>query len=183
MLNGTPLARLAGILPLGLLLLAAACNGDDDGGAAPLSTYEPPVWPDAITSSATGTPQEQIDRFVAANEMDTTLSASGLVYEIFEPGSGEMPNPVDTALVFYRGYFVDGRVFDQTSSQPLRLFLGPGQVIDAWNEALPLLAVDGQIRIVVRPRLGYGEVGRNTNVGPITAESVIVFDIELADLP
>ena len=165
------------------LLLAVGCGDDDDGAGAPLIQYEPPVWPDAIYTTATGTPQEQIDRFVAANDMDTTVTASGLVYEIFEPGSGEMPSSDDTVRVFYRGYFVDGRVFDQTSSQPLRLFLGPGQVIDAWNEALPLLAVDGQIRIVVRPRLGYGEVGRNTNVGPITAESVIVFDIELADLP
>jgi len=174
------LTRLPYILLFCLLsALSIACNGDDD--AAPAVVYDPPTWPDYETTPATGTPQEQIDRFVAANNLDTVVTPSGLVYAITDSGdlSAEDPTPnsSSTVLVFYRGALVDGRIFDQASSTPTGL--GLSRLIPAWQEALPLIGRGGQQLLLVRPSLGYGPNG-NPQAG-ITGSSVLVFDIKMED--
>lgn len=169
-------------------LLAAAC-GDDDDNQLPPPKYPVPEWNTFVPTPATGTPQEQIDRFVEANEIDTTVTASGLVYAIQDPGDGTMPSPNDDILVHYIGYLVDGTVFDASTSRlPLGADSRTGELvgrpieglIPAWVEGIPLLRESGRMWMLARPSVAYGNQGIPSR--GIDASTVLVFEIELLEV-
>lgn len=164
---------LLAVIATGLLF---ACNGDDDQ-ATPNETYDPPTWVEYVATPASGTVQEQIDRFVAANNLDTTITSSGLIYVIQEPGEAARPSASSTVLAFYRGSIVDNRVFDQRSSTPTAFNLQ--SVIDGWTEGVPLIGREGQITLIIRPALAYGNVGIPSQ--NISGSMPLVFQIRLAD--
>ena len=157
-----------------IALLGSACEREDNI-YQPCEDYDRPTWVDLEVVPNTGLPQEKIDRFVAANGMDTTVTESGLIYVISDPGQGERPSASDQVEVQYRGYFVDGRVFDSTDRQCRNAQFGVSEVIPAWTEGLQLLAPGGQMWMVVRPALGYGASGSRS----IPANEVIVFEVKL----
>ncbi len=110
--------------------------------------------------------------------MDTIRTASGLVFQIDNPGTGVKPTVDSTVLMNYKGYLVSGRVFDQSFLEsPLNIKLS--RLIDAWKEGVPYLGAGGKMWMLVRPSLAYGN---NPPQGTgITPESVIVFEIELIE--
>ncbi len=124
----------------------------------------------------TNTPERQIERFVAANNMDTIRTASGLVYMIESPGGEIKPTIDSTVSVYYRGYLVNGSIFDQScdglpGTFPLK------DLIKGWREGIPQLGAGGKMWMLVRPGLGYAD-NPPPNRG-ITPETVLVFEIEL----
>lgn len=102
-------------------------------------------------------------------------TASGLQYKVLTPSS-ETVRPVadDVALVMYKGSLTDGTVFDQ-SEQPTPMEISG--VVPGFSEALTLMARGAKYRVWIKPSLGYG----NQATGPIPANSVLVFDIEMID--
>ena len=175
-----PVRQLLRSLPLLLAVcvtVVSACDEQDPFIVPDRSPLD--IWRDDVQFvDATNVPQAQIDRFVAANNMDTLVTETGLVYQLDDPGGAERPSVGDSVTVDYRGYLVDGRIFDQTTVQ------GPAEfpltnLIDAWKEGIPLMGRGGRMWMVVRPSLGYG-TGGNPRAG-ISGSSVIVFEIELVD--
>ncbi len=159
-----------------LLVTLAACNKDDDVPEVELG-IPPPAWKTGITFiDPTNIPDSLVNRFVRANNMDTVQTASGLVYQIDEPGGAEKPSSTSTVTVHYRGYLLNGRIFDQTDERGPRTFNLDG-LIPAWKEGIPKLGRGGRMWMVVRPGLAYG----NRASDRIPANSVIVFEIQLLD--
>ena len=101
---------------------------------------------------------------------------SGLQYEIIEAGNDVHPALKDTIMVNYTGTLLDGTVFDETKADDDAVHFTLGQVIQGWNEALPLIGEGGEIEIYVPYKLGYGEQGTRGAIGP--AETLI-FNISL----
>lgn len=147
---------------LALVLALVSCGG----GAGPTA------------DDALGTPGEQIQAYIDANGItDEQTTSSGLVYVIEEPGGPAHPSVRDDVTIHYVGYLVDGTVFDQTRGASSTFPLS--RLIAAWQEALPLIGKGGRIKILAPPSTAYGDSPpRGT---PITANSVLVFDIELKD--
>jgi FKBP-type peptidyl-prolyl cis-trans isomerase FkpA len=110
----------------------------------------------------------------AAQRLCAEQTASGLGYTMLRPASGPKPAGDDTVLINYIGYLAsNGTVFDQAMRTPLSV----GEAIPGFSEGMQLIARSGVIRLCVPPAMGYGEQA----AGPIPANSVLVFQVELLD--
>ena len=93
-------------------------------------------------------------------------------------GSGRHPTLADRVTIHYAGTFADGTEFDSSYGGPPATF-PLGQLIEAWQMAVPLMGVGDTIEIAVPAELGYGPRGK----GPIPGGATLLFKIELIDIP
>ena len=56
--------------------------------------------------------------------------------------------------------------------------MGVGEVIPGWDRTVKSMHVGEKRRVVIPPKLGYGEKG----VGPIPGNAKLFFEIELLEL-
>ncbi|MDB5194165.1 MAG: FKBP-type peptidyl-prolyl cis-trans isomerase [Parcubacteria group bacterium] len=117
---------------------------------------------------------------ITATTTTMNIPASGVHTEDIVIGTGATAVPGDTVTVNYVGTLTDGKVFDSSydRKQPLSFVLGAGQVIRGWDEGFKGMRVGGKRRLIIAPDYGYG----NQNIGPIPANSTLVFDVELLDV-
>jgi FKBP-type peptidyl-prolyl cis-trans isomerase len=121
----------------------------------------------------------EIEAYAKANKLDTRKTESGLYYVILSEGEGEKAQEGQTVSVDYTGTFLDGSEFDSSRDRgPYTFQLGKGKVIKGWDEGLQLLSKGGKAKLLVPSTLGYGSHDR----GPIKANSVLLFDVELVDI-
>lgn len=104
-----------------------------------------------------------------------TTTASGLQYEVLTQGNGAKPKPSDIVKVHYQGTLVDGTVFDSSVQRGEPAVFQLDQVIVGWTEALQIMPVGSKYRLSLPPELAYGSEG----AGPIPANSVLIFEVEL----
>ena len=105
-------------------------------------------------------------------------------------GTGAEVAAGKTLTVYYKGWLVNGTLFDQNigaNSKPFSFVLGEHKVIPGWEEALggkdnnkdgKYMKVGGIRRLVVPPAAGYGAQA----VGQIPANSLLIFDVQLLDV-
>ena len=61
---------------------------------------------------------------------------------------------------------------------PLSFHVGKGQVIKGWDEGLLNMCIGDKRKLTIQPEYGYGSRG----MGPIPANSVLVFETELVSI-
>ena len=107
----------------------------------------------------------------------TQITASGLRYSITQEGKGKYPKEGDEVSVHYTGTLLDGTKFDSSldRGEPITFPIGVGRVIPGWDEGISLLKVGGKATLIIPPELGYG----SRAIGPIPANSTLIFDVEL----
>ena len=108
---------------------------------------------------------------------------SGLFYEILAEGEGEKIAWGDYLSVHYQGKFLKGGEFanSRRRNRPLEFYVG--NMIDAWNEGMQLIAPGGHIRLFVPSHLGYGEEGLKDKNDEflVPPNSILVFDVEVLE--
>jgi peptidylprolyl isomerase len=157
-----------------ILLLAAGLSAC--GGAAAT-----PTAPEAVQEEPTTAPAaEQVAEPELQLPDNLITTESGLQYVITEEGSGEKPQPGDVVQVHYTGTLADGTKFDSSldRGEPFAFPLGIGQVIPGWDEGIALLKVGDKCKLVIPPKLAYGEQGR----GSIPPNATLIFDVELVGI-
>lgn len=120
--------------------------------------------------------EADIVAYIAANNLDAIKSESGLYYVIDEPGTGEQPVTSSDVTVAYKGYFLDGSVFDQSDENGITFPLS--RVIKGWTEGIAYFKEGGSGMLLIPAQLGYG----NSGSGPIPGGSVLLFDIKLLEV-
>jgi FKBP-type peptidyl-prolyl cis-trans isomerase len=122
----------------------------------------------------------EIQNYAKQNNLSVQKTPSGLYYSIETPGTGDNAKPGDNVSVHYKGYMLDGKVFDESfgRGEPITFPLGQGQVIAGWDEGIQMFKKGGKGKLLIPSRLGYGPQGS----GPIPANSILIFDIELVDI-
>ncbi len=117
--------------------------------------------------------EKEIQDYITNNNLNAQMSNSGLYYVIDELGTGEQPTSSDNVTVAYKGYFTNGNVFDQSSTQGISFDLN--RVIDGWTEGITYFKEGGSGILLIPSRLGYG----NNDFASIPGGSVLIFDINL----
>ncbi|WP_234794953.1 FKBP-type peptidyl-prolyl cis-trans isomerase [Hymenobacter arizonensis] len=113
---------------------------------------------------------------------DAQRIGSGLYYVPVSPApTGTRATVGKTVSVLYTGMLLNGKVFDSTSSrqnQPFEFVIGRGEVIKGWDQGIALMRKGEKAILLIPSALGYGDRG----TGPIPANSVLRFDVELVDV-
>ena len=112
-------------------------------------------------------------KYIDDNNLVATKSNSGLYYVVNNEGTGDKPTSNSNVTVAYKGYFLDGTVFDQSSASGATFPLNG--VISGWTEGIPLFKEGGNGILLIPFNLGYGINGRAS----IPGGAVLIFDIHL----
>jgi FKBP-type peptidyl-prolyl cis-trans isomerase FkpA len=155
------MSRLFRVLLCALPLLAVAC-GDASGPSDPdLSTVE----------------------FAPALGVDIdamTRVGSGVYIKDLVQGPGVEVATGRTLQVRYRLWLPNGTAIeDNLAPKPTYpLVLGQRRVIAGWEQGILGMKVGGKRLLVIPPSLGYGSAPN----GPIPANSVLVFEVEVVSM-
>ena len=134
-----------------------------------------------ITQELAQKNQQVGDAFLAENKKKDGIveTASGLQYQVMEPGKGKKPAATDTVVVHYRGYTISGNEFDSSYARGEPATFPVTSIIDGWQEALQLMQEGAKWKVFIPPTLAYGANGAPDNIGP---NETLIFEIELVEI-
>lgn len=115
-----------------------------------------------------------------AAEAPTAAPAMQLLSEDLVVGTGTEAVSGKHVTVNYEGKLLNGTVFDSsyTRGTPFDFDLGAGQVIQGWDQGVAGMKVGGKRKLVIPASLAYGDRA----IGPIPANSTLVFEVELLNV-
>ncbi len=117
----------------------------------------------------------QIEEYVSKNSLAGQFTSSGLWYSVDVIGTGDQPTSSSNVKVQYKGYLMDGSVFDKNDTgYQTSLY----NVIEGWQEGIPKYKEGGKGTLIIPSALGYG----NKKAGSIPKNSILIFDIELLEV-
>ncbi|WMX12824.1 FKBP-type peptidyl-prolyl cis-trans isomerase [Aureispira sp. CCB-E] len=120
----------------------------------------------------------QNEAFLAENAQKETVTVldNGIQYEVLEEGFGKVsPSVKDWVTVHYHGALIDGKVFDSSVDRKKTATFKLNNLIQAWQEVVPLMVAGDKWRLVVPPSMGYGD----RQEGKIPSNSILIFELEL----
>ena len=127
---------------------------------------------DPCSVASAQTDPQKIQAYLAAKGLMASLITPDSVYYIINtPGTGTSPNASSTVTVNYKGYLLDGTVFDQNSNISFPL----SGVIRGWTIGFPKFKRGGKGTLLIPSADGYGAISQDK----IPCNSVLIFDIEL----
>lgn len=146
-----------------LLLAASACGKSDTTG---------PDVPDIETTTFAPSLGITLSTF--------TKTGTGLYWKDLVVGSGAGATVGKKVAIHYVGSLTNGTQFDANgpTDTPFSFTIGTGQVIPGFDEGVRGMAVGGKRQLIIPPSLAYG----NRAVGPIPANSILVFTIDLVSI-
>ncbi len=119
-----------------------------------------------------------IRKFITDNKIPAIKDASGLFYQIIQPGSGNITYTTNTQIeTIYTGRLLNGTTFDSSVGKP-NFKTSLGSVITGWQIGIQLIQKGGKIRLIIPSGYAYG----TTPTGTIGANSILDFDIELINV-
>jgi len=119
--------------------------------------------------------QNQIEEYVTKNNLIGQFTSSGLWYSVDVIGTGAQPTSTSNVKVKYKGYLLDGSVFDKNDDGYQTSLL---KVIKGWQEGIPKYKEGGKGTLIIPSALGYG----SKKAGSIPKNSILIFDIELLEV-
>jgi FKBP-type peptidyl-prolyl cis-trans isomerase len=160
---------------IGMAGLALAGCGQEQASNEPAET--PAATAGQPGGTAADMSPEANQRFLDENKAKTgvTTTASGLQYRVIRSGTGPSPTVNDLVNVTYKGWLIDGTVFDETPPGQTATFPA-GALIPGWVEALTLMKEGDEWEIVLPSELGYGAQGAG---GVIPPNQTLVFNMAL----
>ena len=134
-----------------------------------------------IAAASTALPKASLAEESSDPYAGYTTTESGLKYLITTEGTGAIPESGQTVKAHYTGWldgFDSEKKFDSSRDRgrPFTFKAGAGQVIRGWDEAFLSMKVGERRKIILPPRLGYGDRGAG---GVIPGGATLYFDVEL----
>ncbi|MBP5403686.1 MAG: FKBP-type peptidyl-prolyl cis-trans isomerase [Elusimicrobiaceae bacterium] len=120
--------------------------------------------------------QEYLENF--KKEKGVKVLDNGSLIKLSKAGKGKNPKADDSVTVHYTGTLIDGTKFDSSRDRGQAFTTRLTDVVPCWTKALQQMKPGSQAKVVCPADTAYG----NRPVGPIPANSVLVFDIEVIDV-
>ena len=102
---------------------------------------------------------------------------NGILYRAEETGTGKTPKLSDRVKVWYEGRRVNGDIFDQVKDKETREFRLNRDVVQGWQEVVPLMREGDKWEVVIPSHLAYGAKGNPS--GKIGPNETLIFRIKL----
>ncbi len=156
------------------------------GNAAKAFKVDQAAWNDYSEKAIAAAKQRADDQrkadleAIAKGWPDLKADADGIFKKIEKPGTGASPAAGDTVSVSYKGTFLDGKVFDDSSLHggPASFHIGVSEVIPGWDKIVMGMKKGEKCFIILPPEMAYGSKGAG---GVIPANAFLCFEIELVD--
>ncbi len=138
----------------------------------------------AVSENRLFVPEDENKTKATVETLKKAIDANGnlnkMIIDDIIIGKGEEVISGDLVVVHYVGTLQDGQEFDNSHKrgEPFSFTVGEGKVIKGWEEGLKGMKVGGKRILVIPPDLAYG----NRAIGPIPANSTLVFAIELLEV-
>jgi FKBP-type peptidyl-prolyl cis-trans isomerase len=127
---------------------------------------------------------KELKEYAAKNNIKVIQSPLGVLVEVQNEGIGMKADSGKHAKLMYKGYLMDGKVFDANmgadakSTEPIDVAVGMHNTIPGFEDAMKYFGKGGKGRLLIPSVLGYGDRGS----GAIAANSNLIFDIEVKDV-
>lgn len=121
----------------------------------------------------------EILSYVVDKEIEVRPDSTGLVFYFTQSGTGESPKNGDKAAFHYKGYFLNGEVFDSSygKSYPLIIELGENQIVTGLEMALLKMNKGSKATVIIPFYLAYDDMEN----APVPPYSNLIFELELID--
>jgi FKBP-type peptidyl-prolyl cis-trans isomerase len=130
---------------------------------------------DAVTSDDLA-----IQDYIAKNGLIAEKTPEGVYYIINKEGNGTAANIASTVTVHYKGYTLEGDIFDSSYDRGKTASFPLTNVIKGWQIGIPKISEDGAGRLMIPSHLAYG---KNPPKGSgIDKNEVLIFDIEVFEV-
>ena len=127
----------------------------------------------------------ELEKYTKGKNIKTQKSENGVLIEIENAGTEPKADTGKQVSVFYKGYTVDGKVFDTNMGKdaqhkdPINVVLGRHGVIPGWEEGLKYFSKGTKGKLYIPAMLAYGPLG---NPPVIPAFANLIFEIEVVDI-
>ena len=126
---------------------------------------------------------EKLQAYFKERNISPEKTESGLyILKTKEHPDADKAIPGQKVTVNYKGYLMDGTVFDSNLDpkfnhvQPFEFVLGRGNVIRGWDEGIALLRKGEKATLYIPSGLAYG---KNPPNSVIPVNGILIFDVEL----
>jgi FKBP-type peptidyl-prolyl cis-trans isomerase len=101
---------------------------------------------------------------------------SGVCYTIIKAGTGKRPLLNDTVVIHLKGFFADGKKFEDTYPKNNPYKTTANNVIPGIKEILQIMPVGSLWRVYIPSTLAFGEKGLKDIIPPYSA---LIYEVEL----
>ena len=126
--------------------------------------------------------RNNMQEYLLANDIafdDTT--EYGIYFEWIETSDGDTVKIGDNVVTKYKGYFLDGQVFDEkTGNNTFDFAVGTQSIIYGYNAGVLEMTEGSKAKFIVPYQYGYGADGRSNPYFP--PYTTIIFEVELVDI-
>lgn len=126
------------------------------------------------TTQHLGQSDADIVKYIETNNLDAQKTSKGVYYVIDEEGEGDLPTANSYVKLIYKGYLLDGSVFDLSDEEGLKFDLL--NVITGFSDGLLNFKEGEKGKILIPPSLAYGDNGISD---VIPGGAAIIFDVEI----
>jgi len=115
-----------------------------------------------------------------AKNKDYKVTPSGMMYLVKKEGKGEKPTINSQVKVHYKGYLIDGTVFDSSYDRGQPAVFAVSNLIKGWQEALVMMSPGANYKLIIPANLAYGNNPPPNS--PIKPGSTLIFEMELLEI-